>query len=206
MAGGKDSTESGRSWGREDGACADRTFGQGRSVTARRSVTPPLFAPNGARLDPVDLELIRRLQEDAHIQNQALARTLGLSASGCLKRVRRLEEGGAIKGYVALAEETMFDGWSMLWVSIKLRRRAHKRREAFEAALRETPEVIEAHSVAGRFDYILKIALPSVSAWDALRERLDPENGFIKSVDVAPGLRTAKEKSPHPLLSLREQS
>ncbi len=175
-------------------------------MTARRSVTPPLFAPNGARLDPVDLELIRRLQEDAHIQNQALARTLGLSASGCLKRVRRLEEGGAIKGYVALAEETMFDGWSMLWVSIKLRRRAHKRRESFEAALRETPEVIEAHSVAGRFDYILKIALPSVSAWDGLRERLDPENGFIKSVDVSPGLRTAKEKSPHPLLSLREQS
>lgn len=89
----------------------------------------------------------------------------------------------------------MFDGWSMLWVSIKLRRRAHKRREAFEAALRETPEVIEAHSVAGRFDYILKIALPSVSAWDALRERLDPENGFIKSVDVAP-THTAKEKEP----------
>jgi DNA-binding Lrp family transcriptional regulator len=175
-------------------------------VTGRRSLTPPLFAPNGARLDPVDLELIRRLQEDAHIQNQALARALGLSPSGCLKRVRRLEEGGAIKGYVALAEETMFDGWSMLWVSIKLRRRAHKRREAFAAALRETPEVIEAHGVAGRFDYILKVALPSVSAWDALRERLDSENGFIKSVDVAPGLRTAKEKSPHPLLSVREQS
>ena len=175
-------------------------------MTGRRSLTPPLFAPNGARLDPVDLELIRRLQEDAHIQNQALARTLGLSPSGCLKRVRRLEEGGAIKGYVAVAEEAMFDGWSMLWVSIKLRRRAHKRREAFETALRETPEVIEAHSVAGRFDYILKTALPSVSAWDALRERLDPENGFIKSVDVLPGLRTAKEKSPHPLLSLRERN
>lgn len=175
-------------------------------MTGRRSITPPLFAPNGARLDPVDLELIRRLQEDAHIQNQALARTLGLSASGCLKRVRRLEQGGAIKGYVAVTEESMFDCWSTLWVNIKLRRRAHKRRDVFEAALRETPEVIEAHSIAGRFDYILKIALPSVSTWDALRARLDPESEFIKSVDVLPGLRTAKEKSPHPLLSLREQS
>ena len=174
-------------------------------MTARRSVTPSLFAPNGARLDPVDLELLRRLQDDAHIQNQALARTLGLSASGCLKRVRRLEEGGAIKGYVAVTEESMFASWSMLWVSIKFRRRAHKRREAFEAALRASPEVIEAHNVAGRFDYILKVALPSVSTWDALRERLDPENEFIKSVDVLPGLRTAKEKSPHPLLCSGER-
>ncbi len=173
-------------------------------MTARRSRTPPLFAPNGARLDPVDLELLRRLQEDAHIQNQALARTLGLSASGCLKRVRRLEEGGAIKGYVALAEETMFASWSLLWVNVKLRRRAHKRRDDFEAALRAAPEVIEAHSIAGRFDYLLKAALPSVSAWDGLRARLDPENGFIKSVDLLPGLRTAKEKSPHPLLCTGE--
>ncbi|MEQ1492407.1 MAG: Lrp/AsnC ligand binding domain-containing protein [Terricaulis sp.] len=109
-------------------------------------------------------------------------------------------------GYVALADESMFTSWSMLWINIKLRRRAHTRREAFEAALRASPEVIEAHIVAGRFDYILKIALPSVSAWDALRERLDPENGFIKSVDVLPGLRTAKEKSPHPLLCSSEHT
>lgn len=172
----------------------------------RRRIASPLYAPNGTHLDPVDLELLRRLQENAHVQNQALARMLGLSASGCLKRVRRLEEGGAIKGYVALAEETIFASWSLLWVHIKLRRRAHKWRDDFEAALRAAPEVIEAHSVAGRFDYLLKAALPSVSAWDALRERLDPESGFIKSVDVLPGLRTAKEKSPHPLLSIREQS
>jgi DNA-binding Lrp family transcriptional regulator len=175
-------------------------------MTGRRSIVPPLHAPNGARLDSIDTQLLRLLQEDSHIQNQALARTLGISASGCLKRVRRLEEAGAIKGYIALAEETMFASWSMLWVSIKLRRRAHKRREAFEAALRAAPEVIEAHNVAGRFDYILKIALPSVSAWDALRARLDPENGFIKSVDVLPGLRTAKEKSPHPLLCSGERN
>jgi DNA-binding Lrp family transcriptional regulator len=172
----------------------------------RRGRTPPLFAPNGTRLDHVDIELLRRLQKNAHIQNQTLARALGLSASGCLKRVRRLEEGGAIKGYVALAEETMFASWSLIWVNVKLRRRAHTRRDDFEAALRATPEVIEAHRIAGRFDYILKAALPTVSAWDSLRERIDPENEFIKSVDVLPGLRTAKATSPHPLLGSLERS
>lgn len=175
-------------------------------MTGRQSHTQPLYAPNGARLDDVDLELLRRLKEDARTQNQVLARALGLSASGCLKRVRRLEEAGAIKAYVAVAEESMFASWSMLWVSIKLRGRAHKRRETFEAALCATPEVIEAHCVAGRFDYLLRTALPSVSAWDALRQRLDPENAFIKSVDVVPGLRTAKAKSPHPLLCSGERS
>jgi Lrp/AsnC family transcriptional regulator len=120
--------------------------------------------------------------------------------------VRRLEEGGAIKGYVALAEETMFASWSLIWVNVKLRRRAHTRRDDFEAALRATPEVIEAHRIAGRFDYILKAALPTVSAWDSLRERIDPENEFIKSVDVLAGLRTAKAPSPHPLLGSLERS
>ena len=51
---------------------------------------PPLYAPNGARLDTVDLELLRRLQADARVQNQTLAREMNLSASGCLQRVRRL--------------------------------------------------------------------------------------------------------------------
>jgi DNA-binding Lrp family transcriptional regulator len=95
---------------------------------------------------------------------------------------------------------------TLIWVNVKLRRRAHTRRDDFEAALRATPEVIEAHRIAGRFDYILKAALPTVSAWDSLRERIDPENEFIKSVDVLPGLRTAKATSPHPLLGSLERS
>lgn len=173
-------------------------------MTGRRSVTPPLFAPNGARLDPVDLELIRRLQEDAHIQNQTLAREVGLSPSGCLQRVRRLEEGGVIRGYVAVAEESVFASWSVLWIKVKLRGRAQKRRTDFEAALCSASEVMEAHEVAGRFDYLIKAALPSVAAWSELRERLDPDDAFIKSVDVLAGVRTAKGMSPHPLLASGE--
>lgn len=173
-------------------------------MKGRRIHLPPLFGPDGARLDGVDLQLLRRLHGDARIQNQTLARELGLSPSGCLKRVRRLEEGGAIKSYVALAEEAMFSSWSLLWVKIKLRNRVQGQRNEFEAAIHAAVEVIEAHNIAGRFDYLLKAALPSVSAWDALRARLDPESGFIKSVDILPGLRTAKEKAPHPLLSSGE--
>jgi hypothetical protein len=63
---------------------------------------------------------------------------------------------------------------------------------------------MEAHEVAGRFDYFLKAALPSVAAWGALRARLDPDDVFIKSVDVMAGVRTAKRKSPHPLLASGE--
>jgi Lrp/AsnC family leucine-responsive transcriptional regulator len=173
-------------------------------VTGRRAHTPPLYAPNGARLDPTDLELLRRLQTNARIQNQALAREVGLSPSGCLQRVRRLEEGGVIRGYVAVTEESVFASWSVLWIKVKLRGRAQKRRAEFEAALQDAPEVMEAHEVAGRFDYFLKAALPSVAAWGALRARLDPDDVFIKSVDVMAGVRTAKRKSPHPLLASGE--
>ena len=173
-------------------------------MTGRRSHTPPLYAPNGARLDPIDLALLRRLKTDARIQNQELAREVGLSPSGCLQRVRRLEEAGVIRAYVAVAEEGVFASWSVLWIKVKLRGRAQKPRSEFESALADASEVIEAHEVAGRFDYLLKAALPSVAAWGALRARLDPEDLFIKSVDVLVGVRTAKAKSLHPLLSSGE--
>jgi DNA-binding Lrp family transcriptional regulator len=166
---------------------------------------PPLYAPNGARLDTVDLELLRRLQADARVQNQTLAREMNLSASGCLQRVRRLEEAGAICGYAAITEESMFDAWSVFWIKVKLRGQAQSRRGDFEAALHAAKDVIEAHDMAGRFDYLLKAALPSVSAWTELREQLDPENCFIKSVDILPGVRTVKGRGPHPLLSISEQ-
>ncbi|MBX3429996.1 MAG: Lrp/AsnC family transcriptional regulator [Hyphomonadaceae bacterium] len=163
---------------------------------------PPLYAPNGARLDAVDLEILRRVQTDASVQNQVLARELGLSPSGCLKRVRRLEESGVIRGYVAVAEDRVFDIWSLLWIEVKLRRRALQRRDDFEAAVQAAPEVMEAYEVAGRFDYLLKAALPSTAAWSDLRTQLDPENSFIKSVDIFAGLRTTKDRRLHPLLTL----
>lgn len=170
----------------------------------RRSHSPALYAPNGARLDAIDLELLRRLKEDARIQNQTLAQQMGLSASGCLQRVRRLEDCGAIKGYIAVAEESIFAAWSLLWIKVKLRGRAQNRRADFEAALTEAPEVMEAHEVAGRFDYLLKAALPSAAAWSELRARLDPEHVFIKSVDILAGVRATKGKRPHPLLASGE--
>ncbi|MGD9979518.1 MAG: Lrp/AsnC family transcriptional regulator [Hyphomonadaceae bacterium] len=173
-------------------------------MTGRRPFWPPLYAPNGARLDDIDIALLRRLQTDSQVQNQALAQEVGLSQSGCLQRVRRLEESGVICGYVAVTEESVFASWSVLWIKVKLRGRAQKRRAEFESALRAAAEVMEAHEVAGRFDYLLKAALPSVGAWGALRARLDPEDVFIKSVDVLAGVRTAKGKGTHPLLASGE--
>lgn len=167
-----------------------------------RAHDPPLYAPSGARLDRIDLTILRRLQEDAHLENRALAREVGLSDSGCLLRVRRLEEGGAICGYSAVTDDSMFAAWSMLWIQIKLRGQAQDQRSQFEMALDDAPDVIEAHDLAGRFDYLVKAALPSLSAWCDLRVRIDPCNAFIKAVDILPSVRTVKRKSLHPLLSV----
>jgi Lrp/AsnC family transcriptional regulator, leucine-responsive regulatory protein len=140
------------------------------------------------------------------MENQVLAQVVGLSASGCSQRVRRLEESGVILGYVAVAEESVFEAWSVLWVEVRLRRRAQKLRADFEGALHGAPEVMEAHEVAGGFDYLLKVALPSVANWGSLRARLDPEGRFIKSVDVSAGVRTVKGRSPHPVLLSSESA
>lgn len=167
---------------------------------------PALYAPGGGRLDAIDLELLRLLGGDGRMENQALAQAVELSPSACSSRVKRLEEQGAIRGYAALAEESIFEAWIVLWVQVTLRAGAQKRRAEFEVALHATREIIEAHAVAGRFDYLLKAALPTTTAWDALRMRLDPEDCFIESVDVFVGMRTAKANAPHPLLSLHDRA
>lgn len=163
----------------------------------RRSV---LFAPGGMRLDAVDLEILRRLHEDARVQNQDLAGAVGLSPSACLQRIRRLEEAGAISHHSAVAAETIFSAWSILWVKVKLRNNTRPARQAFESAITTTTEVVEAHELVGRHDYLLRVALPAAAAWLSLLERIDPKDELIKRAEIIPGVRTVKRMSPHPLL------
>jgi Lrp/AsnC family leucine-responsive transcriptional regulator len=110
-----------------------------------------------AALDAIDRRILRVLQLDCSIANQALADEIGLSPPACLKRVRRLKAAGVIARTVALlAPEAL--GYDLLTVArIKLDRPSEETMRAFEARMRELPRVVHCLTVAGDIDYVVMV-------------------------------------------------
>ncbi|MEU6124705.1 Lrp/AsnC family transcriptional regulator [Streptomyces sp. NPDC047123] len=118
-------------------------------------------------MDEIDRNILRELQNDGRLTNQELAARVGLSASPCMRRVRQLELDGVIQGYRAVvAPEAVGRGFEVL-VSIEVRRdRATV--EAFEAALQDIPDVIEAYRLFGSPGCLLRIAVADLAAYERL--------------------------------------
>jgi Lrp/AsnC family leucine-responsive transcriptional regulator len=108
-------------------------------------------------LDAIDRRILRALQSDSSIANQALADTVGLSPPACLKRVRGLRAAGVIERTAALlAPETI--GYPLLTVvRVKLNRPIEKSMREFEQRMKALPRVAQCLTVAGDIDYVLTI-------------------------------------------------
>jgi Lrp/AsnC family transcriptional regulator, leucine-responsive regulatory protein len=107
--------------------------------------------------DATDRRILKELAADARITNNELAERVGLSASACLRRLRRLEETGVIQGYTAMIDPAV-EGWTMTAIaSIRLSRQHEDEIQMFEDAVRGWDEVLECHLVTGSKDYVLKV-------------------------------------------------
>lgn len=127
---------------------------------------------NDYSLDRIDRKILRHLQDEARLTNQALASRIALSPSACLARIRRLEALGIIQGYHARLDPFCVDVGLVLFVEITLEGRAPDEQTRFEGALSATPEIVEASHVSGRIDYLLKIVVRNMQHWTELREAL----------------------------------
>lgn len=123
-------------------------------------------------LDRIDRKILRYLQDEARLTNQALAGRIALSPSACLARVRRLEDIGIIQGYHARFDPFRVDVGLVLFVEISLEGRAPDEQERFKKALSANPEIVEASHVSGRIDYLLKVVVRNMQHWTELREAL----------------------------------
>ncbi|PRY88815.1 Lrp/AsnC family transcriptional regulator [Donghicola tyrosinivorans] len=108
-------------------------------------------------LDPTDIRILQALQKKGRISNADLSEAVNLSPSACHRRVHRLEQEGFIKDYVALLDARKIGMPSTVFVEITLQTQADDVLEAFEAAVRRVPAVLECHLMAGKADYILKV-------------------------------------------------
>lgn len=125
------------------------------------------------KLDRLDRDILAVLQTDARISLQELSKQVGLSASPCWTRIRRMEEAGVIEGYTVRINAQAVGLAETVIVQVTLDSHSDEALFAFGRALADIPEVLEALLVSGDYDYILRIAVSDTRDYERLlRERL----------------------------------
>lgn len=123
-------------------------------------------------LDQVDRRILRELQVDATIPIAELADRVGLSQTPCWKRVKRLTDEGVIERKVALLAREKLDLGLVVFVSLKTNRHDEAWLAQFAKGASALPEVVEIYRLAGETDYLLKVVVCDIAAYDRFYKRL----------------------------------
>jgi Lrp/AsnC family transcriptional regulator len=126
----------------------------------------------GCNMDIIDRKILDILQVDATMPVTAIAEKVGLSAAPCWRRIKRLEDDGVIKGRVALVDRRKVNVPMTLFVSVRTTRHALQWLEDFRRVIADIAEIVEAWRLTGQVDYLLRIVVPDVDAYDAVYKRL----------------------------------
>lgn len=130
---------------------------------------------------------------------QALAERVGLSPSPCLRRIRIMEEKGIIRGYVALVDQKRVDLPVSVFISIKLERQREEELDAFNAAVSQWPEVVEAYLMTGQQDFLLRVVVSDLDAYERfLKTKLTRVEG-VSSIESSFALGQVKHTNVLPL-------
>ncbi|MHC8290497.1 Lrp/AsnC family transcriptional regulator [Pseudomonas sp. XS1P51] len=133
------------------------------------------------KLDRIDIRILSELQKDGRMTNVSLADAVGLSASPCLQRVKRLEASGYIMSYKAQINLSKISESVTVFTEVTFE---HHRREDFahfEASIRNVDEVLECHLISGGYDYLVRFMTRSIQHYQEVMESiLDKNTGIVK--------------------------
>ena len=131
------------------------------------------MASEKAKLDRVDLQILKILQDDGRISNLELSQKIGLSPAPTLERVKKLEKAGIIKGYQAVLDLYKLGLGTETFMQISLAYNKQNAIDNFMDQVSKIDEIIECYQVTGSSDFILRILVKDVSAYEQLvREKL----------------------------------
>ena len=116
-----------------------------------------------AQLDAIDKRIVAALQADGRLAMVDLAERVGLSATPCQRRVKRLEDDGVIARYAALVPPEALGLGLQAMVQVTLDDHSEKTVEAFEAAIRARPEVVACYAMTGDMDFLLHVLAPDLA-------------------------------------------
>ncbi len=153
-------------------------------------------------LDRTDLRILEVLQHDGRISNQELAERVALSPSPCLRRVRRLEELGVIRQYVALVDPQRIGLGLLAYVTVKLEKRGKMPIDEFSARVQTWPEVLACYAMTGDMDYLLRVHVEDLEHFSRLvMQQLLKQPGVV-DVRSSFALDRVKETTALPLQHL----
>ena len=152
------------------------------------------------QLDDIDRRIIAAVQVDGRITTHDLAARVGLSSSPCARRLRMLEDAGVIKGYAALIDQTKVGLPINAFASIKLELQREEDLDRFAQAVTRWPEVVDCYLMTGQRDYLLRIVVADLSAYERfLKDKLTCIKG-IASIETSFALGQVKRSDVLPLL------
>jgi DNA-binding Lrp family transcriptional regulator len=149
--------------------------------------------------DAIDLKLLSELQENGRITNVELATKVGLTAPPCLRRMRTLEQSGAIRGYHADIDPSAMGYSIMVFAMVSLKSQAEEDLRTFEAHVRALPEVRECHMLNGEIDFILKIVAHDLQTFQEFLTSKLTSAPNVSSVKTSLTIRTAKDEPGVPV-------
>ena len=146
-------------------------------------------------MDDLDHKILRELQRDGRLSHQELGEKIGLSASPCARRLRKLEAEGYITGYTAQIDETKLGFAFNVFISVRLDRQIDDRLVAFEREVGRCPEVVDCWLMTGSFDYLLRVSVRDLEEFEHfLTPRLTKLPG-VASLESSIPIRRVKSKA-----------
>jgi len=123
-------------------------------------------------MDRLDRKILRLLQEDSTLAVADLAKKVGLSTTPCWRRIQKMEEEGIIRGRVALLDPVKINTKVTVFVSIRTNSHSVEWLRRFSEVVGEFPEVVEFYRMSGDVDYLLRVVVPDIAAYDAFYKRM----------------------------------
>ena len=132
-------------------------------------------------LDRIDRQLLRLLQLDNRRALRDLADELGISAPTCLRRIRRLQSAGVIRGHAALLDADRVGLHVTAYVEVSLTDSSGAEMRAFERLMQRCPEVVQCAELAGEVDYLVKVVVPDMPSFGEFTRRHFADDGRVRA-------------------------
>ncbi|MCZ2159054.1 Lrp/AsnC family transcriptional regulator [Bartonella sp. 220] len=123
-------------------------------------------------MDRLDRKILYLLQENATLSVADIAKRVGLSTTPCWRRIQKLEEDGVIQRRVAVLSPEKVNAHVTVFVSIRTNTHSHEWFKRFSKIVREFREVIEFYRMSGDIDYLLRVVVPNIEAYDLFYKKL----------------------------------
>ncbi len=166
-------------------------------------------------LDAIDRRILAIVQQDGRLSNQEIAERVNLSPSPCLRRIRRLEEIGVIRGYAALLDAQKLGLDLLAFVNVRLEKRGGPatgargdetpvragatHAELFRAAVQAWPEVVACHAMTGDMDYLLRVQVEDMAHFSRFVQEALLHHPSVIDVKTSFALDTFKETTALPI-------